>query len=108
MEKQNKKYVNLFCHTQQIQSAQKSEEIYGDMETPVTKIIEREKTRIQRKRKRKMIHPVVTRKKERNKGKRKKKKKKGKQTMKYQNKQQPLMYYEQISHADQNPDYNNS
>jgi hypothetical protein len=38
LDRHNKKYANLFCHTQQIQSAQKSEEIYGDRETSVTKI----------------------------------------------------------------------
>jgi hypothetical protein len=43
LDRHNKKYANLFWHTQQIQSAQKSEEIYGDRETSVTKIIERKK-----------------------------------------------------------------
>lgn len=43
LDRHKKKYANLFWHTQQIQSAQKSEEIYGDRETSVTKIIERKK-----------------------------------------------------------------
>ena len=45
LDRHNKKYANLFWHTQQIQSAQKSEEIYGDRETSVTKIIERKKNK---------------------------------------------------------------